>query len=218
MPVRVVLARGSGCRWAASTRHAEEARCRGSTPSTSACARRSCDSGFLNAGTPLLTASTPDRATAPEEKARRSISSDSDSAPLASSAASALVVAGSIGPRSPTKMRIQADDDQQHQRDDVDVRRRGEQRAGLLEPAQVGDGHQQDADQADRHASTSCRSRNAERIASTPPATRHRDGEDVVDEQGRAGDERRDRAEVLLATRCSCRRRSGRRRSSGGSW
>ena len=28
------------------------------------------DSGFLNAGTPFETASTPDRATAPEEKAR----------------------------------------------------------------------------------------------------------------------------------------------------
>ena len=63
------------------------------------------DSGFLNAGTPLLTASTPDRATAPDENARSSIISVSVCVPLASSAASTLVVAGSIGPRWPTKMR-----------------------------------------------------------------------------------------------------------------
>ena len=44
---------------------------------------------------------------------------------------------------------------------------------------------------------------------------RHRDGEDVVDHQRRARDERRVLAEVLAARRCRNRRRSGRRRSSG---
>src|SRR6478752_4261919 len=63
------------------------------------------DSGFLNAGTPLLTASTPDSATAPEEKARSSIKSDSEPASFDSATASALVVAGLIGPRPPMKIR-----------------------------------------------------------------------------------------------------------------
>ena len=53
-------------------------------------------SGFLNAGTPLDTASTPDRATAPELKARSSIINPRLLVPLASSSASLLTFAGSI--------------------------------------------------------------------------------------------------------------------------
>ncbi|MFT3853954.1 MAG: hypothetical protein QM733_14605 [Ilumatobacteraceae bacterium] len=91
----------------------------------------------------------------------------------------------------------EADDDQQDQRADVDVRRRGEQRAGLLEAAQVGDGHRDDAQQADRHGPLRVEAdRGADRQHATGDADG--DGEDVVDEQRRAGDERRDRPEVLL--------------------
>ena len=55
------------------------------------------DSGFLNAGTPLLTASTPDSATAPEENARSSMSSVRLWVPFDSSTASSLTSAGLIG-------------------------------------------------------------------------------------------------------------------------
>ena len=54
------------------------------------------DSGFLKAGTPLLTASTPESATAPDENARSSIMSPNDLVPLASSSASLLTLAGSM--------------------------------------------------------------------------------------------------------------------------
>ncbi|CAB4851924.1 unannotated protein [freshwater metagenome] len=56
-------------------------------------------SGFLNAGTPLETASTPDNATAPDEKA---LSKTIRPMALCSSekcVASSLTLAGSIGPR-----------------------------------------------------------------------------------------------------------------------
>lgn len=55
-------------------------------------------SGFLNAGTPLETASTPDRATAPEENARNSTITPTAVVASACSIASLLTFAGSIAP------------------------------------------------------------------------------------------------------------------------
>ena len=55
-------------------------------------------------------------------------------------------------------------------------------------------------------------------MAATPADDRHGHGEDVVDQQRRAGHERRRARRGSPATRCRSRRRSGRRRSSGGSW
>ena len=61
--------------------------------------------GLRNEGTPLDTASTPDRATAPDENARRSIMMPSALPPSASSCASSDRSPSGIGGRSLTKMR-----------------------------------------------------------------------------------------------------------------
>ena len=69
------------------------------------------DSGRRNAGTPFDTASTPDSATAPDEKALSSIRIESAWVPSLISSASgessplATMASTSIGPRSWTKMR-----------------------------------------------------------------------------------------------------------------
>ena len=62
-------------------------------------------SGLRKAGTPLDTASTPDSATAPDEKARSSIRIESAAVPSASSWASGDSESSGIGGRSCTKMR-----------------------------------------------------------------------------------------------------------------
>ena len=64
-------------------------------------------SGLRNAGTPLDTASTPDRATAPDENARSSIRMLSAAVPSASSWPSSESWSSGIGPRSWTKIRQQ---------------------------------------------------------------------------------------------------------------
>ena len=91
---------------------------------------------------------------------------------------------------------VAADDDQQHQHHDVEVRRRGEQRARLLEAAQVGHRHHGDHQQAQRHAPLGVE---VERRLDGQHAAGHGhgDGEDVVGHQRRPGDERRHLAEVL---------------------
>ena len=62
-------------------------------------------SGLRNAGTPLDTASTPDRATAPDENARNSSKMLSALVPAASSWASGERLSSGIGGMSWTKMR-----------------------------------------------------------------------------------------------------------------
>ena len=69
---------------------------------------------------------------------------------------------------------------------------------GLLQAAQVGHGHQRGCTPRQIGTGPLVSKPNAELIASDAAGDAHRDGEDVVDEQGRAGDQRRDRAEVLL--------------------
>ena len=110
---------------------------------------------------------------------------------------------------------VAADDDQQHQHDDVEVGRRGEQRAGLLQPAQVGQRHDDDHQQAQRHPPLGVE---VERRLDGEHAARDGDGdgEDVVGEQRRPGHERRQARRGSPATRRRRRRPTGRRRSSGG--
>ena len=62
-------------------------------------------SGLRNDGTPLETASTPDSATAPDENARSSISSESAAVPSARCWASSERFSSGIGPMSCTKIR-----------------------------------------------------------------------------------------------------------------
>ena len=61
-------------------------------------------SGLRNDGTPLETASTPESATAPDEKARSSINNPSALVPVASSCASSESESSGIGGRSWTKI------------------------------------------------------------------------------------------------------------------
>ena len=126
--------------------------------------------GLRNDGTPLDTASTPDRATAPDENARRSIMMPSALPPSASSWASSDSVSSGIGAEVLDEDAVAADDDQQHQHHDVEVRRWREQRARLLQAAQVGHRHHGDQQQAQRHPPLASKS-NADWMASTPPAT-----------------------------------------------
>ena len=100
------------------------------------------DSGFWNAGTPFEIASTPESAMAPDEKARSNISTER---PVS-------VPAGQfLEPRRVRRKRLQmpgerleqAADQQQAQREDVDVGRPGEQTARLLHAPQVGEHHEQ---------------------------------------------------------------------------
>jgi hypothetical protein len=87
------------------------------------------------------------------------------------------------------------DEDDQHQ--DVEVRGTGEEGARLLHTAQVREGHDDDAREAQRHRPLVAEPGGG---ANGEHATRHRhgDGEDVVDQERRPRDERRDLAEVLL--------------------
>ena len=84
--------------------------------------------------------------------------------------------------------------------DDVDVGGHREHAARLLDAAEVRDADQRDQRQAEQHPVfrevVELRDRHDGGDAG---GDRHRDGEDVVDEQRRAGDERRVLAEVLAA-------------------
>ena len=128
-------------------------------------------SGLRNDGTPLETASTPDSATAPDENARSSISRLSAAVPVGQ----LLGLLGQVLERDRAEVLhedpVEADDDQQHQHDDVEVRRRGEQRARL--PAgRAGWRPSSRRSSAGTSGTRHWLSKpNADWIASTPPAT-----------------------------------------------
>ena len=173
-------------------------------------------SGLRNAGTPLDTASTPDSATAPDENARSSIKhAERGRAPRPAPGPPRRAGRAGSGRDPRTKIRQQPDHDQQDEHDDVQVRRRGEQRAALLQAAKVGDRHHGDQREAQRDAP---RRVEAERRLDRQHAAgdRHGDGEDVVGEQRGTRHERRRRRRGSRGTRRRRRRPRGRRRSSGG--
>ena len=109
-------------------------------------------SGLRNDGTPLDTASTPDSATAPDEKARSSIIKPSALRAFAELACLLGEVLEGDRPEVLDEDAVAADHDQQDQHQDVEVRRRCEERAGFSEAAQVGDRHDHDHQQAQRDA------------------------------------------------------------------
>ena len=99
-------------------------------------------SGGLNAGTPSEIASTPVRAAAPELNARRTRKMLSTStAALGMQPLCGWRVVGERTGRQPR----QADADHAEDEDDVQVRRRHEDRPGLADPAQVAE-HEDDDD------------------------------------------------------------------------
>ena len=90
--------------------------------------------------------------------------------------------------------------DQAGEHEDVEVRRQREDAARLLDAAQVRERDQRDRRETQQHAFVRQRmQRGDRRDRAHARAHRHRDGEDVVDEQRRARDHRRARAEVLAA-------------------
>jgi hypothetical protein len=131
------------------------------------------DSGLRKAGTPFEMASMPVRATAPEEKARRKIE-----------------VAG--------ERPDQPDENEGAEADDVDVGRAGEQPAGLLQPAEVGEGHDGDEPETDLDPfGPEYRECGGDRGDASGDRDGH--GQDIVDEQGGPCHQGREFAEVLAA-------------------
>ena len=160
------------------------------------------DSGRRNAGTPLEIASTPVSATAPDEKPRSRMNKLSDPPDSFTSGQRLVPVERDrLDAAEPTEPRLrQPEEHHRGDDDDVGVRREREQAARLLDPAQVRERDEQDDHEADRDAMlrepVELRNRDDGGDAGRD---RHRDGEDVVDEQRRARDQRRVLAEVLAA-------------------
>ena len=144
--------------------------------------------GFWKAGTPLEIASTPVSAAQPDENARSSRNDHRDAAEVLVAVLRNQLQrrrsrpAGRVAEEVPDRpRRAPMPDDAGHE----EVDRQRERRAGLAHPAQVHGREQRD--QPDRD-DTSCPRTNGQRRRGVLHAggDRHRDGEDVVDEQ-RAG-------------------------------
>ena len=153
-------------------------------------------SGFWNAGTPLAIASTPVSATEPLAKARRRTRM-----PTVSIADSRVGVEDRLG-RALAQHHdlVQAEHDHQQRRADEQVRRDGEDVPRLAQAAQVADAHHDDEEDAHDDAPRQ-QLRHGRGDLLDRGRGRHRHGQDVVDEQRRARDERRQPPEVLLRHR-----------------
>ena len=171
--------------------------------------------GFWKAGTPLVIASTPVSAAQPDENARSSRNAAARPArPWPSSGT--RVYCGARGRserpgevrKKPTSAHA---DDAEHER----VDRHGEGLAGLADPAQVHRGEQHDEHRR-RSASRARASRAGRSGVLHARGDRHRDGEDVVDEQRAGHGEAGPGAEVDAWPPRSPRRRRGRRARSAG--
>ncbi len=154
-------------------------------------------SGLRKAGTPSATASTPDSATAPEEKARMR-ANDRDArheGAVVGGLGQGLLLAGDraqvVEPHP-----VEPVADERHERHHVDVGGRGEDQARLLQPTEVGQRHQDDEGEDDLDA-VGPQVVEGRRDGCGAGRDRHRDGEDVVDDERRRRDERRHPAEVL---------------------
>ena len=147
------------------------------------------DFGFLNAGTPLLMASTPVRAAQPDANARR-IEEEARRCP----------VRPSLKPAPGSSCRLRALGHGQVAGERTGWRRRratapianmnrytgiGEQAPGLLDAAQVGDGQQDDEPDGERRLVPAQRREGRRRVLGAR-RDRHGHGEHVVDQQ-RAG-------------------------------
>ena len=148
--------------------------------------------GARNALTPFEIDSTPVRAAAPDENARRRTKSADPAGRPDGDRVRARAPAGSRRRRT----RDPGPDHGVHHRDEG-VGRQRERDPGLADPAQVDEREQQDNQRA--RARPCARQRGRGRgDREHAGGDRHRDREDVVDEQRRGGDEARQRAEVLL--------------------
>jgi hypothetical protein len=139
----------------------------------------------------------PVRATAPDENARKNAIAvtPGEQQPVVGELVEFLRVRGQRLD-APGEVADEADAHQGDDHDHVQVGRAGEQAARLLQPAQVGEHHQRDETETQQHAlGPQLGERGRDR--GDAGRDRHRNREDVVDEQRRTGDERRGFAEVL---------------------
>ena len=129
-------------------------------------------SGARNAGTPFEIASTPESATAPDEKAR---SSANNVTPVSSEPFVRDLVERLLVHRQRTEIAeerpVEPDDDERGQRNDVDVGRPGEEATRLLHAAQVADGHERRRRRCRSAPGMSCVAGNADVMAATPAET-----------------------------------------------
>ena len=157
------------------------------------------DSGRLNAGTALEIASTPVRATAPDENARMRAKSVT---PVASLPCSVKWSSCSwlTGRRcsSPEKRLPQPPQDEQAEDPHVDVGGDGEDLARFLESPEVAHRHEDDEGQAELDPVLGQRL-DGRGDGEHAGRDRHRHGQHVVDEEGGAGHQRRGLAEILPA-------------------
>ena len=156
------------------------------------------DSGLRNAGTPSEIASTPVSATAPDEKPLR-IRNSPRSPPAWRTPSKCFGLNGtwSMWPKYVAEQAVA--DEAGHQRD-VAVGRHREELAGFLQPAQVAERDDADQHKPERDAlvGQAAKLRNRDQRGDAG-RDRHRDGEDVVEQDRRAGQQRRLGAEVLAA-------------------
>ncbi len=153
------------------------------------------DWGLRNAGTPLLIASTPVSAVAPEEKAFNSVNRPTVPAAVAASCSGSTSTPTS---GHPPAHRDEADAHQRRDRQDEAVGRDREQGAGFARAAQVGERDEDDEHDRQQHAVlVGPRDRRPDR----EHASHDRDdnGHHVVEEQRRRGRQPGERAEVVLA-------------------
>ncbi len=155
-------------------------------------------SGFSNAGTPFETASTPERATAPDENARRSMYKPSVLAPFESSRASSEKQTLRDGAEVLHEDSVQPNDDQDDQHDDVKIRRPRKCSPRFLHPAKVHHGHHRNTEQTYGHrplrVKTECGFHGKDTTGDA-----YRNGEDVVDEQRRSSHQGGNLAKILTA-------------------
>ncbi len=174
--------------------------------------------GSLNAGTPLLIASTPVSAAQPEENARSSRKPQASPArPSENSAAGAISQVRRSRPAGGRPRASRTKPEQRHpdDRDHEGVGRDRERRPRLPDPAQVHRHEDQDDDDRRDRLVPAQRGDRRGRVL-RPRGHRHRDGQHVVDEQ-RAGDgEPGPDARGSSSRPRSRRRRRGRRARSAG--
>ena len=103
-----------------------------------------------------------------------------------------------LGHRAATSASHESDDDHHEGRCHEGVRRDREQRAGFLDPAEVGEREEHDEAERDRD-SVVCDLRDRRRDREHPGAHGNRDRQDVVDEERRRRGQARQDPEVLLA-------------------
>ena len=168
------------------------------------------DSGGRNAGTPFETASTPVIAVQPLANA---VSSRN----IVSRVEPALAGSGRVERHDRAAgVAVEADREQHEDADDEEVGRDGEDAAGLADAAEVAEHQNGQKAEAQSRRGTPSSAGHGRRDGEHAGRDADRHGQRVVDEERRRGDEAGGLRRCSPWRRCTRRRPSGRRGSSGG--